>query len=81
VQKDECLAKDTRVKNSSRIRYRENRRELTSIQIARRALANIRVRRVLDNEYSSDESQASLPVNVITEREYPYNANDYSLIK
>jgi len=34
---------------------------------------------VLKNEYSSDESQASLP-NVITEREYPYNANDYSLI-
>jgi len=34
----------------------------------------------LDNEYSSDESQASLSANVTTEREYPYDANDYSFI-
>jgi len=38
------------------------------------------VRRILDNEYSSDESQASLSANVITEWEYPYNANDYNLV-
>jgi len=50
------------------------RRELPSIQIARRVFASIR--RILDNEYSSDESQASLPANVIMEREYPYNTND-----
>jgi len=56
------------------------RRELTLIQIARRALIEIRddVRRVLN--YESDESSASLPANIIAEREYPYDANDYSLI-
>jgi len=50
--------------------------ELTSIQIARRAL-EIRddVRRVLN--YESDES---LSANIIAEHEYPYDANDYSLI-
>jgi len=37
------------------------------------------VRRVLDNEYSNNESQASLSANVIMEREYSYDANDYSL--
>jgi len=58
------------------------RRELTSIQIANRALASIRdnVRRILVNENSSDESQTSIPASVVTEREYPYDANDYSLI-
>jgi len=35
---------------------------------------------VLVNENSSDESQTSVPANVVTEREYPYDANDYSLI-
>jgi len=56
--------------------------ESTSIQIASRALAAIRdnMRRALVNTNSSDESQASVPANVITEREYPYDANDYSLI-
>jgi len=58
------------------------RREITSIQIASRALAIIRdnVRRLLVNENSSDESQTSVPANVVTECEYPYDANDYSLI-
>jgi len=32
------------------------------------------------NANSSNESQTSVPANVITEREYPYDANDYSLI-
>jgi len=32
------------------------------------------------NANSTNESQASVPANVITEREYPYDANDYSLI-
>jgi len=56
--------------------------ELTSIQIASRALTTIRdnVRRLLSNESSSDESPTSVPVNVDTEREYPYTASDYSLI-
>jgi len=73
--------KDTHVTNSPRIRYRKNRPELTSIQIANRVLATLRnnVSRILVNENSSDESQASVPANV-TERKYPYNANDYSLI-
>jgi len=46
------------------------RRELTSIQIASRALAAIRynVRRILINENSSDESQTSIPANVVIER-------------
>jgi len=38
------------------------------------------MRRALVNANSSNESQASVPANVITEREYPYDANDYSLI-
>jgi len=43
--------------------------ELTSIQIASRALAiRDNVRRLLVNENSSDESQASVPANVDTER-------------
>jgi len=52
------------------------------IQISSRALATIRdnVRRLLVNENSSDESQISIPVNVNTEREYPYDVNEYSLI-
>jgi len=56
------------------------RRELTSIQIARRALIQIRnsTRRVLN--YDSDESLASVSANITTEREYPYDENDYSLI-
>jgi len=56
--------------------------ELTSIQIASRALASIRdsVRRALINTSSSDDNQINVPANVETEREYPYDANDYSLI-
>jgi len=38
------------------------------------------VHRLLVNENSCIESQASVPANVIIEREYPYDANDYSLI-
>jgi len=38
------------------------------------------VRRLLINGNSSDESQASVPTNVDTEREYPYDAKNYSLI-
>jgi len=53
-----------------------------TIQIAKKTLATIRdnMRRVLNNEYLSDKSQANLPTNVIKKREYPYNTNDYSLI-
>jgi len=56
------------------------RRELTSIQSVRRALIEIRdnVRRVLN--YESDKSSVSLPANIIAEREYPYDTNDYNLI-
>jgi len=36
--------------------------------------------RALINANSSDENQTSVPANVDTEREYPYDANDYSLI-
>jgi len=69
--------------SSNSISWEPTRRELTSIQIASKALATIRdnVRRILVNENSSDESQTSVSANVVTKRnKYPYDANDYSLI-